>query len=115
MKQNELTKRKLYGIVRNGVLTRTVLFKKHYFWKYKGYAFGVDFLNAIEKQHGRIDTLRIVEQDTGKVFTISYQDFQLLSDLIYTNYGKQRVIDLEHCTKTEQNETDKGNDIEDPV
>jgi hypothetical protein len=110
--EKNLTKRKVYGVLANGVLTRTVLFKKHYFWKYKGYAFGVDFLNAIEKKHGRIDTLKIVEQDTGKEFTISYQDFLLLSEVIYTNYGKQRVIDLVHCeTKTEQHETEQNRNV----
>ena len=98
METKELTKKKVYGTYRNGVLTRTVLFKKHYFWKYKGYSFGVDFLNAMEQKYGRIDALEIVEQDTGKVFTIAYQDFLLLSELIYTGYGKQRVINLDYCT-----------------
>lgn len=98
METKVLTKKKVYGTLKDGVLTRTVLFKKHYYWKYKGYSFGVDFLKAME-QHGTIDRLKIVEQDTGKVFTISYQDFLLLSELILTDYGKQRVINLDHCER----------------
>jgi len=101
METKELTKKKVYGTFRNGVLTRTVLFKKHYFWKYKGYSFGVAFLNAMEKKHGRIDRLEIVEQDTGKVFTIPYKDFQSLSEVINTGYGEQRVINLDHCERND--------------
>ena len=95
METKEQTKQKTYGVFQDGVLTRTVLFKKHFFWKYKGYAFGTDYLDAIQKKYGIITTLKIVEQDTGKVFTIPYQDFVLLSEVIYTNYGKQRVLNIE--------------------
>lgn len=105
METKDLTKKKVYGVYRNGVLTRTVLFKKHYFWKYKGYAFGTDYLDTVLKKHGRIDTLKIVEQDTGKVFTVDFQTFLDNSEVIYTNYGKQRVCDLELFTKTERNGT----------
>jgi len=108
--EKRITKRQLYGIVRDGVLTRTVLFRKHFFWQYMSYAFGDDYLKVLESKYD-IHTLRIREVDTQKEFEIPYALFKEKSGLISTKYGRQRII---HINEMEQTNGDKadGNTIQ---
>ncbi len=114
--EKRITKRQLYGIVKDGVLTRTCLFRKHFFWQYEGYAFGDDYLKALESKY-EIHTLRINELDTQKSFVISYADFKAKSRLILTPYGRQRVININELTqdygdKADSNTLQSGHSLE---
>jgi len=58
-----------YGRKVGNVWERKVVRSKHRFWQYNGYSFGV----WIASQD--IETIRIIETDTGEIYECSMSDF----------------------------------------
>jgi len=83
---------KVKGIVKGRTLVRKVKYGKHFFWKYGGYSFGRDFLDKVRKD---IDTIRIEEEDTGKVFQVTLTKFDQYSKQVSCGYD-QVILELEY-------------------
>lgn len=96
--KTRLTRAEIYGKLVGRTLVRNVLFKKHYYWKHRGYAFGVEHLRCLENNMN-IQSLQINEVDTGKTYSIAYDLFMEKSQIIvHPNYGKQRMICIDYLT-----------------
>ena len=77
-------------VLDDGVLTRNVDSKKHYFIKYRAYAYDED---ELQKYVGQWHTLEIITSG-GKCYQVSQADFYKYS-YINADYGKvQRLINV---------------------
>lgn len=88
-------KKQIYGELVDGKLIRKVEFKKHFLWKYKGYAFGKWFLKDL-----KFSRLQIDETDTGKTWVADSTDLYNHGIDFYTKkYGAQVVLPMEYFTE----------------
>lgn len=87
-----MKKEEVRGIVKGHKLVRKVKYSKHFFWKYGGYSFGVDFLDKVRND---IDTIEIQETDTGKVYQVTLTKFDQYSRNVSCGYD-QVVLSLEY-------------------